>query len=57
MTFDFSTKGYTEEATPDEPKAANMPDATPGNYNTLAWVSTTYRNTTAQAAMNIFDST
>ncbi|KAG6259813.1 hypothetical protein E4U49_005605 [Claviceps purpurea] len=34
--FDFrlSTKGYnTEEATPDEPKAANMPDATPGNYN------------------------
>ncbi|KAG6226567.1 hypothetical protein E4U26_002296 [Claviceps purpurea] len=39
--FDFSTKGYTEETTPDEPKAANMPAATPGNYNTLAWVSTT----------------
>ncbi|KAG6191256.1 hypothetical protein E4U27_004781 [Claviceps purpurea] len=40
--FDFSTKGHTEEATtPDEPKAANMPDATPGNDNTLAWVSTT----------------
>ncbi|KAG6263569.1 hypothetical protein E4U48_006683 [Claviceps purpurea] len=42
--FDFSTKGLglTEEATtPDEPKAANMPDATPGNDNTLAWVSTT----------------
>ncbi|KAG6254586.1 hypothetical protein E4U24_007464 [Claviceps purpurea] len=39
--FDFSTKGYTEEATQDEPKAANMPDATPGNDNTLAWVSTT----------------
>ncbi|KAG6305611.1 hypothetical protein E4U45_008577 [Claviceps purpurea] len=53
--FDFSTKGYTEEATPDEPKAANMPAATPGIYNPR--VGFDYRNTTAQAAMNIFDST
>ncbi|KAG6167618.1 hypothetical protein E4U51_002787 [Claviceps purpurea] len=54
--FDFSTKGHTEEATtPDEPKAANMPDATPGNDNTLAWVSTTeIQLLMPQAAMNIF---
>ncbi|KAG6252133.1 hypothetical protein E4U24_000781 [Claviceps purpurea] len=56
--FDFSTKGlgYTEEATtPDEPKAGKMPDATPGNDNTLAWVSTTeIQLLMPQAAMNIF---
>ncbi|CCE27920.1 uncharacterized protein CPUR_01394 [Claviceps purpurea 20.1] len=54
--FDLSTKGHTEEATtPDEPKAANMPDATPGNDNTLAWVSTTeIQLLMPQAAMNIF---
>ncbi|KAG6278784.1 hypothetical protein E4U47_004769 [Claviceps purpurea] len=52
----YNPRGHTEEATtPDEPKAANMPDATPGNDNTLAWVSTTeIQLLMPQAAMNIF---